>query len=114
MPEIMAEVWLCPGWPSETAGFNRVRMILEVSPALNVRMSIRLAGPHFETTHNQDHAAAIPSRVKAPTLTQRDLFTEPIAILRDFTVAAVEIRDGDRINGRHAPNLQHHGRYSVS
>src|SRR5437867_3725358 len=81
MPEIMAEVWLCPGCPSAKAGFKSVRIIFEVSPALNVRMSIRFAGPHFDTTNNHDQAAAIPRRLKTPTLTQRDLLTFSLIII---------------------------------
>src|SRR5438093_2122138 len=49
-------------------------MTLEVSPALNVRMSIRVAGPHLDTTNNQDHAAKTPRRINTAARTQRDLF----------------------------------------
>src|SRR2546422_11698273 len=55
-----------------SAGFKSVRITFEVSPALNVRMSMRLAGPHRETTNNQDHAAKTPSRISPTALTQRE------------------------------------------
>ena len=48
-------------------------MIFEVSPALNVRMSTRDAGPHLETTNNQDQAATTPTSVNAAALAQRNL-----------------------------------------
>ena len=48
-------------------------MTFEVSPALNVRMSTREAGPHLETTNNQDQAATTPTTIKAAALTQRNL-----------------------------------------
>src|SRR6266851_3965184 len=71
MPEIMAEVW--PWWPPALCpSFNKVRMILEVIPALNVRMSIRLAGPHLDTTNSHDQAATRPTRVNAAARNHRD------------------------------------------
>src|SRR5260370_21885768 len=50
-----------------------VRITLEVTPALNVRMSIRFAGPHFETKNNQDHAANSPRSISVAALSQRSL-----------------------------------------
>src|SRR5260370_12819014 len=50
-----------------------VRITLEVTPALNVRMSIRFAGPHFETKNSQDHAATNPRSISVAALSQRSL-----------------------------------------
>src|SRR5712671_5491006 len=71
MPEIMAEVWLW--WPPALCpSFDKVRMILEVIPALNVRMSIRLAGPHLDTTNSHDQAATRPTSVNTAARSQRE------------------------------------------
>src|SRR5260370_25385327 len=50
-----------------------VSITLEVTPALNVRMSIRFAGPHFETRNSQDHAATNPRSISVAALNQRNL-----------------------------------------
>src|SRR2546425_4282735 len=60
--------------PAAYAGCSSVRIILEVNPALNVRMSILDAGPHLEMRNNQDQAAITPASVKAAALSQRDPF----------------------------------------
>src|SRR6266851_4106108 len=71
MPEIMADVWLC--CPAALCpSLMSVRMILEVIPALNVRMSIRLAGPHLDTINSHDHAATRPTRVSAAARNHRE------------------------------------------
>src|SRR5260370_42668364 len=50
-----------------------VLITLEAKPALNVRMSFRFAGPHFETKNNQDHAATNPRSISGAALSQRSL-----------------------------------------
>src|SRR5260370_1610629 len=57
----------------DSGNLKRVRITREVTPALKVRISIRFAGPHFETKNSQDHAAINPRSISVAALSQRSL-----------------------------------------
>src|SRR6266478_9811654 len=56
-----------------SGNLKSVRITRDVTPALKVRISIRFAGPHFETRNSQDHAATSPRSIKVAALTHRNL-----------------------------------------
>src|SRR6516162_1679211 len=90
MPDTIADVWL---WcPVPLPSFSNVRITLEVSPALKVRMSIRLAGPHLDITKSHDQAAMRLARVKTPALAHRERPTRSLSSAPS-TVALLDARD---------------------